>query len=82
MLLILHISIALSSLAVAGLAYFKPNQTSLRTSYALVGLTAATGTILTIQMPAHLMQTCATGLVYLGVVFTAIVSARQKLANN
>jgi len=80
MLLIAHIIIALSSLVAAGFALLKPSTRRLRTSYILVGLTVATGTVLTVQLPAHLLHTCVTGLVYLGVVFTAIIAARLKLA--
>jgi hypothetical protein len=80
MLLIIHISIALLSLVSAGFALIKPNSSRLRTSYVLVGLTLASGTILTATLPAHLLQACATGLVYLAVVFMAIIAARLKMA--
>lgn len=79
MLLIIHILIALSSLLVAGLAYFRPSAGRLHASYALVFLTVATGTVLTVSLPAHLMQSCVTGLMYLSVVFVAIFAARLKL---
>ncbi len=82
MLLISHITIALASLLFAGIAYFRPAPSRLNISYVLVGLTVATGTVLTVRSPAHLMQTCATGLVYLVIVFAAIFSARAKLARN
>ena len=79
MLLILHIAIALSSLVTTGLAFFAPTNLKLRASYALVGLTVATGTVLIVTRPAHMVQSCTTGLVYLGLVFTSIILARQKL---
>jgi hypothetical protein len=80
MLLIIHIIIALLSLISAGLAFLKPNPKRLNTSYTLVGLTIASGTILTIQLPSHLMESCVAGLIYLAAVFMAIVAARLKLA--
>ena len=80
MLLLSHIIIALVSLLAAGLALVKPGSRSLNFSYVLVGLTVATGTILTVQSPAHLMQACATGLIYLAMAFALIAAARQRLA--
>ncbi|GAC1371051.1 MAG: hypothetical protein NVSMB39_4460 [Candidatus Saccharimonadales bacterium] len=79
MLLISHIIIALLSLVAAAAAFFKPSQVTLRASYILVGLTLASGTALVITLPAHLMQTCVTGLTYLAFVFSAILAARHKL---
>ena len=80
MLLISHITIALLSLLGAGLAVARPGRQILGASYTLVGLTAATGTVLTLQSPAHLMQACATGLAYLAVAFALTLAARQRLA--
>jgi hypothetical protein len=79
MLLIIHITIALSSLIATGLAFFVPTNGKLRASYSLVGLTVASGTVLIVARPTHLVQSCTTGLLYLGLVFTGIILARQKL---
>jgi hypothetical protein len=81
LLLLSHIIIALSGLAVTTVAYFRPSKALLQTSYALAGLTLASGTYLTIISPAHIMQTCITGLVYFGFVTYGIVSVRKKLAS-
>jgi len=75
MILLFHIIVALSSLVSSGLAFFYPSQTKLNTSYILVALTLLSGTQLVISKPAYMTQTCAEGLVYLGVVAFAIISA-------
>jgi hypothetical protein len=80
LLLLSHIIIALSGLVVTTAAYFRPSKALLRTAYTLAGLTLASGTYLTIISPAHIVQTCITGLVYFVFVTFGIVSARKKLA--
>ncbi len=80
MILALHITIALLSLIYTGVVYFSPSQAKLRGSYVMVSLTVASGTWLIIANPAHMVQSCFTGLAYLGVVFFGIAMARQKLA--
>lgn len=75
-----HIFVALSSLVYATYLYFSPSLSKLRVSYTLVGLTLISGTYLVMSKPAHLLQACLTGLVYLGVVSVAIALARHKLS--
>jgi hypothetical protein len=81
MFLLIHIIIALSSLAVAGYAYLRPTHTKLHITYAIVAATLITGTILLIQSPGHMTSTCLTGLVYLGFVMIPIAAARHKLTH-
>jgi len=81
MILIFHIIIALSSLAFTTYAFFSPSARKLQASYALVGLTLATGTYLVIHKPSHIMQGCATGLLYVAIVTIGIVSAQKKLTD-
>jgi hypothetical protein len=80
MLLVIHIIIALASLTYAAYLVIRPSHGGLRSSYGLVALTLVTGTALVITKPAHLMQSCTMGLVYLGVMYTAILVARHRLA--
>ena len=81
MVLLLHIVIALTSLVYTTYLYISPSKTKLRLSYILVASTVATGTYLTLINLSHLVSTCITGLIYLGIVSVAIVSARHKLAS-
>jgi hypothetical protein len=79
-MLVAHIVIALTSIVFTAYLYFSPSRTKLRASYALVALTIGSGTWLIIANPAHMVQACLTGLVYLGAVFFGISMARDKLA--
>ena len=80
MILILHILVALSSLAFATYLLFAPSTAGFRVNYALIGTTLASGTYLTITTKSHLLQTCLTGLLYLGAVATLTVAAKIRFA--
>jgi hypothetical protein len=82
MALLLHILIALSSIAFTTYVFFSPSKPKLNASYALVAATIASGTYLVFANPAHMLQSCVSGLIYLGIVTVGIVSARAKLARN
>lgn len=81
MILGLHIAIAIASVIYTGYIYFSPSQAKLRGSYVLTALTIASGTWLVAANPAHMVQACLTGLLYLGVMFLGIGLARHKLTN-
>ena len=81
MLLLTHISIALSSLLFTTYLYFKPTQAKIYASYTLIGLTLGTGTVLILLHPASLSKTWMSGLVYFAVTLTGTMLARQKLAS-
>jgi len=78
-MLILHIAIALASVALTTHLYFVPTRIKLRVSYALVGLTIATGTWLVVAAQAAMLRTCMMGLLYVGIMTVVIVAARNKL---
>lgn len=80
MILLLHIAIAIASVVYTGYVYASPSRNKLRASYALVALTVASGTWLIIANPAHMVQSCLSGLLYLSVVFFGIHLAGNKLA--
>lgn len=80
MILISHITIALLSVAYTTYLYFAPSRNKLRVTYTLVALTVVSGTWLIIANPAHMVQSCITGLAYLAIVFFGIALARNKLA--
>jgi hypothetical protein len=81
MILIIHIAIALSSIAFTTFTFFKPSQAKIKTAYAFVAATIGTGTYLVFLNPSHLASACTTGLIYLGIVGVGIVSAQYKLAH-
>lgn len=80
MILITHIIIALSGLALTTYAYFRPSTVHLRAAYVTVGLTFVTGFYLVAMAPAHMLQACIEGVVYLGIASIGIVATRAKLA--
>lgn len=79
MILLIHIIIAISSVAYTTLLLMRPSQTKLWTSYTLVAATLASGTYLTILSPVNMLRTCTTGLVYVVIVTAGIYVARRKL---
>lgn len=80
MLLLLHIIIALSSVAYATYAYMRPSTTALHNTYILIAGTLGSGTILVITAPAHMIQACVSGIVYLVLVGAVTIATRSKLA--
>jgi len=80
MVLVFHILIALASLVCSTVLIFMPTKTKLRLTYGLVVLTLASGTYLVASKPAHMVQACMTGLLYLGFVSVGVVAAHFKLA--
>jgi hypothetical protein len=80
MLILFHVSVALGGIISAALSVLKPSKVSFKFTYSLVGLTSASGTALVITAHANLVQTCVSGLLYLGFIFIAIAVARRRLA--
>jgi hypothetical protein len=78
-MLALHIIAALTSLVCAAAAWVRPSVTTLRATYGLIAVTVLSGTYLIVTSPAHMAQTCLTGLGYLGLVLTAVFFARRRL---
>lgn len=82
MILLIHIVIALSSVACATYVLISPDKKWLRFSYVLVGLTLASGTYLVLENPAHMVRACISGIIYVGVIITGLVHAGAKLARS
>jgi hypothetical protein len=79
MALLLHITIALSSIIYNALIYFSPTKSRLNAAYGLVALTIASGSYLVWSTKANLVRTCLSGLLFVGVSFYGIAIARNKL---
>lgn len=80
MILVLHIAIALTNLIQTGFLLFAPSQKKLTSTYVLLGGTIASGTYLIVTKPAHMMQTCVEGLLFIGFTVGGIVVAKRRLA--
>jgi hypothetical protein len=81
MILLLHIIIALSSLVYTGYIFISPSKRGLYVSYALTALTIVTGSYLVVSKPAHMLQACTTGLIYLGVMLVGQAVVRHRIPN-
>lgn len=80
MLILIHVIIALFSVACATYTFFAPSKSSLYLSYALIASTLISGTYLIIASHASLLSSCMSGLIYITVVSFGILPARKKLA--
>ena len=80
MLILIHVVIALLSVASATYAFFAPSKPSLHLSYILIISTLLSGTYLIVSSHAPLLSSCVSGLVYITVVSLGIIPARKKLA--
>lgn len=81
MIVILHVVIALASIAFTSLAYFAPTVIKLRVAYGLMALTLTSGMYLIISEPAHMLESCTVGVAYLTIVAAGIVAARRRLSS-
>lgn len=81
MIFLLHIAIAVSSVAFAGLTLASPSKKKINYSYGLVALTLTSGTWLVVSSGAHILQACITGLIYVSIVIAGIHLAQQKLSH-
>ena len=79
-MVLLHILIALVSIAYATVLLMRPAKASFGAHYVLITLTVASGTYLLVNSPAHMLETCMMGLLYLGFVAIATIFAYTKLA--
>jgi hypothetical protein len=80
LLLGVHICVALASLVVSTMLLFSPSRDGLRINAGLIIITLISGTYLVTVKPAHLLETCGLGLLYLGFVGVGTLAAHRKLA--
>jgi hypothetical protein len=79
MTLLLHIIIALSSVALTTITFIAPSRAKLRISYGLIGATLVSGAYLVLTSSAHMLQACVTGLLYVAFMTVGVIAARRKL---
>lgn len=80
MIVILHVIIACLSVGLASYSYARPSASMLRAAYGSIGLTLVSGLYLVWSAPAHMVQACTAGLIYISVVSVGVVAARTRLA--
>ena len=78
-ILLTHIIIALSSLVVASIVFFKPSIKKIGVSYGFIIGTVASGTALLIANPSSILHTCLSGLFYLTVVTLVTIATHVRM---
>ncbi|MCW1908547.1 MAG: hypothetical protein KIH63_004365 [Candidatus Saccharibacteria bacterium] len=80
MLIILHVILAVLSLAIATANYFAPVKKLLTVSYSFAGGTLTSGVLLIIFNNSSVMRTCLTGIIFFATISTLNELARTKLS--
>lgn len=81
MILLIHVIIALTSIASTTYLAFSPSRAKFYASYVLIGLTLATGTYLVISLHAPMLKTCLSGLAYLAVALAGVAVGYRRFAS-
>lgn len=79
MVILIHVIIALASIAVASFVYFKPTITRLITSYGFILATVASGTLLLLSSPSNILKSCLVGLAYLTAVSIVTIATHIRI---
>lgn len=80
MLILIHVSIALASIAFTSYLFISPVLNRFKYAYMLIGSTLVSGTILVVSAHSNLLSACTTGIAYLAIVSFGISAARYRLA--
>lgn len=78
MIILIHVLIALSSVGLASLSYFKPTNKRLCASYGFIVATVASGAFLILTMSSNILKSCLTGLVYVTIVSFITIAAHVR----
>lgn len=81
MVILIHVLIALASIGVASVTYFKPSMKLLATSYGLIVATVASGTYLVVVAQASILHACLSGLFYVTVVSIVTIATHVRVRN-
>jgi len=79
MIVLLHVLIALSSIGIASVTFFKPSTKRLIVSYGFIVATVASGSYLIISMSSDILRSCLTGLFYLTVVSVVTIATHVRV---
>lgn len=75
---LIHIIIAVLSVGVSSVVFFKPSIKKLVLSYGLVVATVASGTYLLMLNPSNMLHTCLSGLFYVTVVTIITIATHMR----
>jgi len=79
MILLIHILIAVTSIAIASVTFFKPTIKRIGTSYGFIVATVASGTLLIVVNSADILHTCISGLTYLTIVTLVTIATHVRV---
>ena len=79
MIVLIHVIIALASILIASIVFFKPSIQRLAVSYGFIIATVGSGTYLLVTVPSHILQSCLSGLAYLTVITLITIAAHVRL---
>ena len=80
MIVLMHVLIALSSIAMTTVFAASPSKWKLRCSAALIALTLGSGTYLVLSTHSPLLSSCLAGLAYLAVALAGVVVGAYRLS--
>ena len=78
-ILFLHIMIAISSVAIATVTFFKPSILRVSVSYGFIVATALSGAALVITTPGTVLHACVVGLVYVTAVSVVTIATHVRI---
>jgi len=78
-IVLIHVIIALSSVAVASFTFFKPTIKRLAASYGFIVATVASGTFLILSSTGSILRSCITGLFYVTVVSIITIATHVRV---
>ena len=76
---LLHVIIALSSVILSSVTFFKPSFNKLYVSYGFIIATVASGTYLIVSSSGSILRSCLTGLFYVTVVSIITIATHVKV---
>ncbi len=79
MIILLHVFIAITSIVIASVSYFKPSVKNLAVSYGFIIATIGTGTYLLLSTPGNILKSCLVGLAYITIVTVVTIAAHMRL---
>lgn len=79
MVILIHVIIALTSIIIATIGFFRLSLRVLAVSYGLIIATVSSGTLLLVISPSHILQSCLSGVVYLSVVSLITIATHVRL---
>lgn len=79
--ILIHVIIALASVAIASFTFFKPSIKKLVASYGFILATVASGTYLIVAASGSILRGCLTGLFYVTVVSIITIATHVRVRN-